>query len=584
MNVAGLKALRKTRQLCLQAKQALNLLLLHTECHTRVSLKQAATSKFEKASKTFRFHVMTAMTRGQPCDMSPWKAVADEANTLFNTSGCLAAQESWQGKSYAPAGSLASAPPAAAVVEPSASPAWRVTRLPKTDPAATFASASASEAIDGRISIQDLTAPAPTGSPFDIAGRFSAFLDPNLIIWDPDNENAAFWIEPGLHLDQMSLLELAAAYPSAEVFIETGCDEDGCPAKPCDQRAVLEDLDADALRYFALAGIIDTMAGAVQRGFELLAFQIAGGQVRMPPDGLWSRRLVYCRCISPDTLMGCVQVHWHFASHDLIPLMYSLAGRSTRIYPPQVPQSYPVSQALTEPMAISVEAQTCSAEPARIQPAAAAQPQQVVAMVDPKTGKLHPASSDKTSKMPDSRTLPTTAEGLERPHVQTLDSLLPATSHPDMPPEPSIASSASRRANAGPPDASAELLKKLKEAEQQLTVKYSGSRRADRDRSDRDLLAHEKTKDRNRQAWAKLGKEPPPPKLSQANWEIKGAHLISTNPSAASSSIQGALPFHAPSDEPPSYLLLAIWPKMTSCLLSQLQQTPILQAEPRQEI
>ncbi len=493
-----------------------------------------------------------ALTKGQPCDASSWQELVAESNTLHDTVECLAAHESWQVGLHAPAGSPTSPPAAAAAAtQPSASQAYRTTKLPNIDPAASTAPATASEtsrpAIEGGMTIKTLTAPAPTGTAPDIAGRYSAFLDPNLIIWDNDSGNAAFWIDPNLHLDQTSLLELADAYPSAEVFIETDCDEDGCPAKSCDQHAVLEDLDADALRQFALAGIIDTMAFAVQCNLAVMAVLIAGGQFRVRPGGFWSRRLVYRRSISPDTLMGCVQVHWHLATHDLIPLIHSLARRSAQIRLPQVPQPCTAGQALGKSVAYYLEVQTRSAGPASLQPAAAAQPQRDVAMADPAAAEVPPASSDRSFKMPEREmSPPATPEGSDLFHAGTSDSLLPATAEPEKPSEPSIAASASSHARV--PDASAELLKKLREAQQQVEVKYSRSHRAERDRYDRDLLAHEKSEDRNRQAWAKLGKEPPPPKLTKGKWEITDAHVITAIPPAAGS-MQEAPPVRPPSHE-----------------------------------
>ena len=117
--------------------------------------------------------------------------------------------------------------------------------------------------------------------------------DPNLIIWD-GNANTTFWVDPLLHLDSSIgtghdiLLELVKTYASAEVVIETDCNEDGSPADPYDHHATLENLDTDVLRHFAQAAIIDILARAVQLNVEHLDAQVAGGHTSAFRDGIWS--------------------------------------------------------------------------------------------------------------------------------------------------------------------------------------------------------------------------------------------------------------------------------------------------------
>ncbi len=159
-----------------------------------------------------------------------------------------------------------------------------------------------------------LTAPQPSFMPFDIQGCHPAHADPNLIVWDPD-ENATKWIHPDLHLCPSVLVKLAAIYPTTDVLVETDRDERGVAYD--DRRTVsaeqhaLAKLNANSLPPFALAGTIDIMMKGLLQDLEWKKHREGGTEDRTQPGAtcpIWSRRLVYRRHINQASLMGCVQI------------------------------------------------------------------------------------------------------------------------------------------------------------------------------------------------------------------------------------------------------------------------------------
>ena len=179
--------------------------------------------------------------------------------------------------------------------------------------------AAVAAALDGDPQLsyffEPLTIPVHAESPWDIQGSYKVLADPNLIIWDRA-QNEASWTDPCLHLSRIHLLQCAEFHPSAEIWIERVCDEDGNPCDSCNQHAMLGDLDISNLHLFALAGINDILAEAVHyaasRQMEIASY--SASQKAAAAAGLkysfWSSRLVYRRRIAPESLLGCVQMYW----------------------------------------------------------------------------------------------------------------------------------------------------------------------------------------------------------------------------------------------------------------------------------
>ena len=182
---------------------------------------------------------------------------------------------------------------------------------------------------------EPLTVPVHAESPWDIQGSYKVLADPNLIIWDRA-QNEASWTDPCLHLSRLHLLQCAEFHPSAEIWIERVCDEDGNPCDSCNQHAMLGDLDISSLHLVALAGINDILAEGVQyaasRQMEIASY--SASQKAAAAAGLkysfWSSRLVYRRCIAPESLLGCVQMYWQPAEQSVAPLLHKLPCQSDR--------------------------------------------------------------------------------------------------------------------------------------------------------------------------------------------------------------------------------------------------------------
>ena len=148
--------------------------------------------------------------------------------------------------------------------------------------------------------VEALPVPDVMFTPHNLEAAMGPFEqhDPNLIIWNPEDGSAA-WIDPKFHLNRQCLSQMAHAYFTAQVLIETDSDGDLQPAAPSVQRSILEEMDPSSLEAFAVAGIIDILAMAVCRdlGHQLpdMPQQDPGEAEDEVGFGIWSRRLVYCR-------------------------------------------------------------------------------------------------------------------------------------------------------------------------------------------------------------------------------------------------------------------------------------------------
>ncbi len=142
-----------------------------------------------------------------------------------------------------------------------------------------------------------LTMPQPASLPCDINSPYSLLRDSDLIVWDPD-ENTATWIHPRLHLRGCLLTDFAAAYPSAEVLVETDVDEHGRSAGnktgiATIKQHVLANLPYHSVPSFATAGTIDIMypsarSSAARRGSFSEMDQSLWNQLAVPRA--WMRR------------------------------------------------------------------------------------------------------------------------------------------------------------------------------------------------------------------------------------------------------------------------------------------------------
>ena len=380
-----------------------------------------------------------------------------------------------------------------------------------------------------------LTAPQPAFSPFNVRGSYSAREDPNLIIWNP-GDNSAAWIDPEFHLNGPALAEIICHYSSARVLIEEDCDSDGNPANPSGRRSLLAELKIDPLPFFALAALNDIMAhqlrsDAVRQPQDAAGAQsIPGARRAEPASDVWSRRLVYLRGLDPDRLLGCVQVCMQPAARDVVgiaELFTRLTLRCDRFPKPELPAGWNGHARQSDVPA--ADRQPVS-EP---QPAALPTSQQLPSGPGPlmQTGSPRPRSAGHEMGSL-SHPSPSHASGAP----QQADSLSKAASEhsntqnqvQDTPERPWQLITA---VQAGNPD----LAGKLREAQQQLEARcrLRGSSKADQDRLAQQLLEREKKDERNRRARAKLGKEPPPPKAPNASVEASGSNpAVASNPAA----------------------------------------------------
>ncbi len=141
MNGAGLKALRKTTQLCKRARQALNLVLLHVECRARACLQHAAVQRSTKASKALSFHLEMALSKGERSDLPFWQGLVGQVKTYLEMSECLASHAApaheMQAQDLLRASSIPSALAASLTQAPKFHPLFSVDSCGHTGSAAT---------------------------------------------------------------------------------------------------------------------------------------------------------------------------------------------------------------------------------------------------------------------------------------------------------------------------------------------------------------------------------------------------------------------------------------------------------------
>ena len=109
-----------------------------------------------------------------------------------------------------------------------------------------------------------------------------------------------------------------------------------------------------------------------------------------------------------------------------------------------------------------------------------------------------------------------------------------------------------------PKEEEAELMKTLVGKPQPLRLRYDSGLQAGGKKWDEDLLEQEKREERHRNAWAKLGKEPPPPKASKSSSKADRLDSLPANASKslaaanASGSIKRPLPTYSPASSNPA--------------------------------
>ncbi len=399
-----------------------------------------------------------------------------------------------------------------------------------------------------------LTPPKVMFAPSDIEGAYTFSEDPNLIVWDPD-DNVAIFIDPVLYFRRSLLLDIAAVYPTAQLLFETDCDEQGVTldhtCKASTSQHVLADLGTNSLPAFAVAGVLSIMIQAVLHDLTSKEHQKGGSQDGDQPGSgstIWSRRLVYHRHLATDCLLGCVQICRHRADQIPAPLAkllrklprntlrVSTAGRWEGMDQPE-------QQADNE------------------RPATNRQPNSHTSRPD----FSFPMHTRDYYEKPVGRVLEeyvrSMGDWLEPDQVAGIAELVfeHAEGQKNLqfnPPDPAKSPHDDGQPRKASADGDMELAKKLRDAQQQLERRFGSSSKAERDRSDRDLLKREKKEDRNRAAWAKLGKEPPPPKASKSN--AKEGRMDSPpldvpnklSPTKQNDSVKRPLPTYASSQEP----------------------------------
>ena len=375
-----------------------------------------------------------------------------------------------------------------------------------------------------------LTAPQPAFSPFQIRGSYSARLDPNLIIWNPGDSSAA-WIDPDFHLNATALADIIPHYSSAKVLIEDDCDSDGKPANPKYHQSLLAELNIDSLPSFAMAALNDIMAHQMRSDVERLTqdaagpHSIPGARRAEPASDVWSRRLVYLRQLDPDRLLGCVQVCMQPAARDLVELVdlfLKLTLRCDRFPKPPFQAVWNGHARQSEVSVISENGQPATEpQPAALPPS---QHPRIATVLETlmQTRNFRPRSAnDETGAPTDTNPSRSGAThegaGSERSKPQFLLRESP---------EPISKSSAASDTKALMPADDLEVAGKLREAQWQLEARYRlpGSSKADQEKFAKQRLQREKKDERNRKAWAKLGKEPPPPKAPKASVKASGSN------------------------------------------------------------
>ena len=402
-----------------------------------------------------------------------------------------------------------------------------------------------------------LTAPDPAFPPSSIHGSDSAPTDPSLVIWNPVGNSAA-WIHSKLHLDRPGLAEMICQYLSAEVLIEDDIDSHSYPHDPRFSHSLLADLNIGSLPISAVSALNDILADHVQADTARQMWDAAdpqdetGAKTAEQTPEVWSKRLVYMKQIHADHLLGCVQVRKQPAAGDVVKLFDKLrrscdgiprlqdpAGCNGHASQPEISAEHGQLVSEQQPAALPTSQQLPIASGLGHQVQAGDHRSKITTglkVTGDANGSLagtNPLRSDAT---------PQQAEG---PCQASDGSFKPASEHSKSQshvrdtPGPTGKSSAIRDVKAAMSPADFELAVKLREAQQHLEAKYrlQGSNKADQEKFSRELLQKEKKADRSRRAWAKIGKEPPPPKQPKSDVkasasEPAAAAAVSGNPSA----------------------------------------------------
>ncbi len=395
-----------------------------------------------------------------------------------------------------------------------------------------------------------VAAPKVMFAPADIEGTYTILEDPNLILWDPD-ENVAVWMDPVLYFRRSLLLDMAAVYPTAGLPFETDCDEQGVTLDHTGRAAasqhILADLGDNSLPPFAVAGVLGILVQAVLHDLAWKEHQKSGSQSGSQPGAsptIWGRRLVFHRHLATDCLLGCVQICRHRADQipgPLAKLLRKLPRNTLRVGTPGRSKGMNQSDmqhAHNEPPATD-RPSTFSTSPTDFTAPLQAGQFHLKLLADQTLEEyahsmrdlLAPEQSAKIAKIP----------------------VNPARGRQDQEPNspgPTKSPHDDGQISKASSDGNMEVARKLRDAQQQLERRLGSSSKAEQDRSDRDLLKREKKEDRTRAAWAKLGKEPPPPKASKPN--VKVDCITSSPPDVPikpNDSVKQALPTYASSQE-----------------------------------
>ena len=564
-----------------ETKQSLYMYQLHLVCNTRGSLMVCANVRLQSAREMLDFRLDMAMKKGEPTDLAPWAKLVDSAANIRLLTD--KAMRHWQANydpskgrlqqqlpSSSPQAASSSLPMALAAAPASSPPsvhqptkgalpaAGGTSSLPHQ---ASTASPSPADIHPGRgsslhsspeederqvgVALGNLglplmhawvgtsTPPDVRFTPHNLAATTSPFVkeDPNLIIWNPDQRLAA-WIDPNLHFNRHCLLQMAEIYSKAQVLIEIDSDDNLKPAAASSvQHSSLGSLDRSNLEAFALAGIIDILTMVISRDVKN---QLRDMPQQDPPQedldaaiGFWSRRLVYCRHLDQDCLLGCVQIHWWPAQQEVLSLYALLASYTPRLRA----GGGPVTQGLG-PSQPDVELAITTGGPVGPDQPLATQPPQQRPVAIPNTGHLPPGAlvqmDDQIYKKEgewfvltnirtlDSNFTPEQKQMLSKGAAEQADTKHMVQNEAKQAPGPTKSPVPNITARIVPKEEEAELMKTLVGKPVPLKLRYDSSLQEAGKKWDDDLLEQEKRDERNRRAWAKIGKEPPSPKASKS--------------------------------------------------------------------
>ena len=590
MPAAGAKALQGAMQMCQDAKQALCMYQLHVVCPTGDVCVGIAASRYSKAVRELDAHVCMALENGKSSDLGEWASLAVQVKSMhFLVERATHLWEASRGqvKGKRPMQLLADPPSpmllqvaaatqlsAATTQQPpsAVSPADRnVAEATVAATAGTSATPSseappadtiswytgtrgplASLGLPGRLFwTVPYTPSAPMYSPYNLEASESPYGkgDPNLILWDPDCDNLK-WIDVDRHLNPACMSNMAGVFASAQVLIETDNQEHGQPADPLFQQSLLKNLDPENLPAFALAALIDIMIMAVVDNFvELSDELLQGGAAARAEAGVWSRRLVYCRRLDQDCLLGCIQVLCWPAQQGMFSLLAMMASDRLRLKGPEASAERVEAQGRAG-ILVGFGGPEDHQRPLAIKQGPI--PSRCM------TGRKHRClfwDGDEwalRNSTPEEEDMASKSACEHAPDKRM-------TQHEARPaPEPAKRPAAVKNTRSRLQADDTELAKKLMEAQEALAARYDSSKRQRGEKWDSGLLEREKLDDRHRRAWAKVGKKPPAPKASKPSATADGLdHPPPHTPSKPdsenpNSSIKPLFPSHSSSNATPT--------------------------------